>query len=62
MGPRPDDFDEVMVRKSPTFQKWEALAQGGKVRYIFGTLNKPRVAKKPHPFIIKVKIRLSRIH
>ena len=33
MGPRPDDFDERIVRQSPTFQKWEALAVGARLRY-----------------------------
>lgn len=32
MGPRPSDFDEDMVRKSPTFKKWDALGKGQKVR------------------------------
>ena len=33
MGPRPRDFDEELVRRSPTFRKWEALVPGAKLRY-----------------------------
>lgn len=33
MGPRPRDFDEDLVRRSPTFRKWEELLPGGKLRY-----------------------------
>lgn len=33
MGPRPADFDEVIVRQSPTYQKWETLAVGASLRY-----------------------------
>ena len=33
MGPRPRDFDEGLVRRSPTFRKWEGLMPGGKIRY-----------------------------
>ena len=33
MGPRPPDFDEELVRRSPTFRKWEGLLPGGKLRY-----------------------------
>jgi hypothetical protein len=33
MGPRPADFDEVIVRQSPTYQKWETLAVGSSLRY-----------------------------
>jgi len=33
MGPRPRDFDEELVRRSPTFRKWEALSPGAKLRY-----------------------------
>lgn len=33
MGPRPADFDEGIVRQSPTFQKWMTLAEGDRLRY-----------------------------
>lgn len=33
MGPRPPDFDEQLVRQSPTFIKWSTLNQGEKLRY-----------------------------
>jgi len=33
MGPRPADFDEQLVKQSPTYTKWAALQQGGKIRY-----------------------------
>lgn len=33
MGPRPDDFDDDLVRRSPTFQRWMDLVEGGKLRY-----------------------------
>jgi hypothetical protein len=33
MGPRPADFDEQLVRQSPTYLKWSALADGEKLRY-----------------------------
>jgi len=33
MGPRPRDFDEELVRRSPTFGKWECLGAGKKLRY-----------------------------
>uniref|UniRef100_A0A6U9YXC4 Uncharacterized protein n=1 Tax=Pseudo-nitzschia australis TaxID=44445 RepID=A0A6U9YXC4_9STRA len=33
MGVRPVDFDEELVRHSPTFRKWEALLPGAKLRY-----------------------------
>lgn len=33
MGPRPADFDEQLIRQSPTFIKWLALPKGGKLRY-----------------------------
>jgi hypothetical protein len=33
MGPRPPDFDEELVRKSPTFKKWEGLQDGQKLKY-----------------------------
>ena len=33
MGPRPEDFDEELVRRSPTFRKWENLMPGSKLRY-----------------------------
>jgi hypothetical protein len=33
MGPRPADFDEQLVRQSPTYLKWSSLADGEKLRY-----------------------------
>ena len=33
MGPRPADFDEQLIRQSPTFLKWQGLAKGEKLRY-----------------------------
>ncbi|CAB9498858.1 expressed unknown protein [Seminavis robusta] len=33
MGPRPADFNEDLVRNSPTFHKWEKLKTGEKLRY-----------------------------
>lgn len=33
MGPRPVDFDEDMIRNSPTFLKWLSLEMGQKMRY-----------------------------
>mmetsp|Transcript_19212 Transcript_19212/g.27030 ORF Transcript_19212/g.27030 Transcript_19212/m.27030 type:complete len:385 (+) Transcript_19212:155-1309(+) len=33
MGPRPDDFDEGIVKKSPTFIKWNGLSNGQRLRY-----------------------------
>ena len=33
MGPRPADFDEAVIRQSPTFLKWMALEFGQKLRY-----------------------------
>jgi hypothetical protein len=33
MGPRPVDFDEQLIRQSPTFIKWSQLAIGEKLRY-----------------------------
>jgi len=33
MGPRPADFDEQLVKQSPTYTKWAALPQGAKIRY-----------------------------
>jgi len=33
MGERPADFDEDVIRKSPTFTKWLELANGEKLRY-----------------------------
>jgi hypothetical protein len=33
MGDRPTDFDEVVIRQSPTFGKWCQLANGEKLRY-----------------------------
>jgi hypothetical protein len=33
MGPRPPDFDESLVRQSPTFIKWLQMIDGAKLRY-----------------------------
>ncbi len=33
MGARPHDFDEKLVRESPTFKKWEKLPEGANLRY-----------------------------
>jgi hypothetical protein len=33
MGPRPVDFDEEEIKKSPTFRKWVDTPTGGKLRY-----------------------------
>lgn len=33
MGERPDDFDEELVRKAPTFKKWEKLQNGETLSY-----------------------------
>ena len=33
MGPRPPDFDDDLVRRSPTFRKWEELLPGATLRY-----------------------------
>ena len=33
MGPRPPDFNEALVKQSPTFQKWAGLPQGAKLKY-----------------------------
>lgn len=33
MGPRPTDFDEALIRQSPTFVKWLTLPEGEKLRY-----------------------------
>eukprot|EP00934_Nitzschia_sp_Nitz4_P005271 Nitzschia sp. Nitz4//scaffold130_size63480//2137//3006//NITZ4_006236-RA/size63480-processed-gene-0.85-mRNA-1//-1//CDS//3329535150//5261//frame0 len=33
MGERPADFDEALVRQSPTFLKWSQLADGQSLRY-----------------------------
>ena len=33
MGPRPADFDEALVRQSPTFVKWMGMEPGQKLRY-----------------------------
>jgi hypothetical protein len=33
MGPRPTDFDEHVIRQSPTFIKWEQLEIGQRLRY-----------------------------
>lgn len=33
MGPRPADFDEALIRQSPTFMKWMQLETGQKLKY-----------------------------
>jgi len=33
MGPRPPDFDEVVIKKSPTYVKWGKMHAGQKLRY-----------------------------
>jgi hypothetical protein len=33
MGPRPSDFNENLIRQSPTFMKWNTLAPGTRLRY-----------------------------
>ena len=33
MGPRPADFDEQVIRHSPTFLKWMSLRPGERLRY-----------------------------
>ena len=33
MGPRPPDFDEDVIRQSPTFVKWASLEDGQRLRY-----------------------------
>ena len=33
MGPRPADFDEHVIKQSPTFVKWSTLEVGQKLRY-----------------------------
>mmetsp|Transcript_10547 Transcript_10547/g.18959 ORF Transcript_10547/g.18959 Transcript_10547/m.18959 type:complete len:355 (+) Transcript_10547:155-1219(+) len=33
MGPRPEDFDECLVRKAPTYQKWARLLPGEQLSY-----------------------------
>mmetsp|Transcript_58781 Transcript_58781/g.70731 ORF Transcript_58781/g.70731 Transcript_58781/m.70731 type:complete len:234 (+) Transcript_58781:326-1027(+) len=33
MRERPKDFDEELVKRAPTFKKWEALKNGEKMRY-----------------------------
>jgi len=33
MGPRPADFDEEVIKQSPTFVKWTQLQEGEKLRY-----------------------------
>jgi hypothetical protein len=33
MGARSRDFDEELVRRSPTYRKWECLAPGERLRY-----------------------------
>lgn len=33
MGPRPPDFDEIVIKQSPTFAKWTELKEGQRLRY-----------------------------
>jgi hypothetical protein len=33
MGPRPADFNEDLVKQSPTYAKWEKLQRGEKLKY-----------------------------
>jgi hypothetical protein len=33
MGPRPIDFDEDLVRQAPTYQRWQKMQVGQKIRY-----------------------------
>jgi hypothetical protein len=33
MGPRPDDFNEELIRQAPAYKKWEALTPGGSMKY-----------------------------
>lgn len=33
MGPRPKDFDEKLVKRSPTYQKWVKLKPGEAIKY-----------------------------
>jgi regulator of RNase E activity RraB len=33
MGARPTDFDEDIVRQSPTYIKWQSMGEGEKLRY-----------------------------
>eukprot|EP00977_Amphora_coffeiformis_P010463 scaffold2448_cov155-Amphora_coffeaeformis.AAC.7 len=33
MGPRPADFDEELIRQSPTFKRWQSLGEGEKLKY-----------------------------
>jgi hypothetical protein len=33
MGPRPPDFNEEVLKQSPTYHRWEKLAPGEKLRY-----------------------------
>ena len=33
MGPRPKDFDEAVIKQSPTYMKWRQLRFGQKLRY-----------------------------
>jgi hypothetical protein len=40
MGPRPDDFNEKLLKQSPTFVKWETLQDGESLRYACRTFIK----------------------
>lgn len=40
MGPRPPDFDEALVKKSPTFKKWTELEAGASMKYACRTFIK----------------------
>ena len=33
MGPRPKDFNEVVIKQSPTYVKWSQLRMGEKLRF-----------------------------
>ena len=40
MGPRPPDFDEDIIKKSPTFKKWMQLEAGASLKYACRTFIK----------------------
>ena len=33
MGPRPEDFNEELIRQAPAYKKWEALTLGDSMKY-----------------------------
>lgn len=43
MGPRPPDFNEELIRQSPTFVKWSSLNDGECLKYACRTFIKGRV-------------------